>query len=379
MPRIAWWMLLLMFAVAAIIVQLDRQAKRSPAYTHYVPAWFPGNAQANRVVRGLNTGHPEEAMRAARLLLTARPVPSENMSFVAMAAAQMDDSALASSAILEAAGRGWRDVIAQSSMLDAALKAGEPQIAAQRLDALLRLEQSGEVVDHGLRRIAETEAGREALLERLKEGAPWIDTLLRRGSVIIAPEAFSTLLENGDRKNIEFPCDALARTAISLLRVGQAAAAEAVWRPRCEASTGNSADDVSLSIDEAPTGSPFAWTFPDQTGLFREQQAGSSEQPLLHWSNSDVLWRALSIRYTVLPPGRHTMRVLSASGGMDWLVEGKVRLEAICFYKTAEKPKTETLPVVDRNHFVVPPDCAVQLLSLEVGRGDGTVGRVEIQ
>lgn len=371
--RLIWWIFLVFVAISATIVQFDRQSRRSPDLVRYVPSWFNGNAQAMRAITALEEGHQREAVIAAARLVAVRPVPAENITLVALAAANAGGATLANQAISEAARRGWRDPTAQTSMLAAALAQGDATTAAQRLDALLRIAQPSSATDDGFAALAATDVGRKALVQRLNKGPPWIAVLLQRGPTIMSAGAFSSLLQEARHEGIAFDCAELAKSTVALLRLGQLAASKSVWNNFCA----HSAVDLEAiwrpAAEEANIVEPFGWIYPAEPGIVRNiSWVGSS--PALSWRNNDVVWRALAARYVTLAPGRHRVRMGDKSTNEADLVEtGKVRIAAICFASTTTRPATWHLAVDNAGGISVPVNCPVQYVSVLVEQGDGQV------
>ncbi|MEZ5744059.1 MAG: hypothetical protein R3D89_10170 [Sphingomonadaceae bacterium] len=165
MRSLVWWGVLALAAVLCAGLQLDRQARRDGSYAELVPAPFRNFAQVLLANRALASGTAEQALRETRLLLARSPIPAEHVTLFALAAASSGDAARAEPALLASAGRGWREPLAQLFVADAALRAGEPQIAAERALGAFMLGQRNAELTALFERLSGTPAGQEALAQ----------------------------------------------------------------------------------------------------------------------------------------------------------------------------------------------------------------------
>lgn len=376
MLRIIWALACLALAFLTLFVELDRQSRRDPAFARLVPRWIASFALAEDVTTALRDDRAQDALEGARDLVAVRPVPAENLTMLALAADANGDADLATRAIGEAAMRGWREPVAQVSVMEAAVAQGEWAIATQRLDALRRTGQPAEISDNALKAIGQNADGRKELARRLAEPAPWADDFLRRGPRLLAPGEFAEVLSGSEKLGARFDCARLAASAVEVLRKGQPAAARAVWHGECaRAAAARAASSGFNGLDEAGL-SPFAWSYPRAAGLFRiaDKTGGSTR---LNWSNSSVLDRRLAERYFDLSSGPHGIDVQSPQGA-SLIESGDMSVEVMCFSPTDAQSVTRRVPVSHDGRFMVPQDCPVQRIGLDVDGGKGVAGRVVI-
>jgi hypothetical protein len=134
--RILWLAGLAALALVACLAQLDRAARSQPALAVLVPSLFRGFAAQRLTEQAIAAEDGVTALREARLLVRARPLPAEHMRLLSQAAALKGDSPLALAAMEAATSRGWRDPLAQLAAGQSALLQGRFDAAAQRIGAL---------------------------------------------------------------------------------------------------------------------------------------------------------------------------------------------------------------------------------------------------
>lgn len=231
--RITWFALLAAVAFVTVGVQLDRQARKTPTIAASVPEMFRSSAQLPVAIFALNGEDPEAALAEAERLVERRPMPAEHLRVLAQAqfaAGQSSESVLT---IQYAAQRGWRDALAQESMLRLALENGDLDEAARRYTALfLRRDTEGAVLIELGREVLGDPGGpgRQTLTQIVSGGNRWHDQFLRRGVRVFPPDAFAEIVVAASERGTRFDCRVLRqieeilanRDASSATRVRQA-------------------------------------------------------------------------------------------------------------------------------------------------------------
>ena len=191
---IAWRVALVAVALVTAGVQLDRQSEKTPAFAQSVPAPLRSVAQLPIAAYALDADNHAYTLAEAERLVRRRPLPALHLRILAQAqfvAGEADQSALT---IQYAAQRGWREPLAQESVLRLALANSDMPEAARRFAALF------------LRRDTE-----DALLEELapqvlaEPGSITAHTLFR-GSIYVKKEKdyLKPILKNGHQYHFFF-------------------------------------------------------------------------------------------------------------------------------------------------------------------------------
>ncbi len=209
---ILWWAMLAGVAVVTIGVQMDRQAKRAPAIAATVPEPFRATSQFTVAAYALGDEDPAVALAEAQELVRARPLPAENLRILAQAqtlAGQVDAATLT---IQYAAQRGWREPIAQESMLRLALNAGDEAEAARRYAALFLKNQTEDalLLELGSQILASPGGpGRETLATIVGGGERWHRQFLQRSARVMPPDAFLEIIQSTSETGTRYDCTAL--------------------------------------------------------------------------------------------------------------------------------------------------------------------------
>lgn len=212
--RISWLATLLAIAIVAVGVQLDRQTIRNPVLASGVPQFFRSSAQLPIAAYSLNRGNPQEALAQANLLVQRRPLPAEHLRLLAQAQFEAGEFEQGALTIQYAAQRGWRDPLAQESMLRLALEAGDKSEAARRFAALfLRRDTEDELLLELAPLVLDEPqgAGRQTLATIVGGGSRWHDQFLRRGARVMPPDAFVEIVENNNNPETPFDCAVLGQ------------------------------------------------------------------------------------------------------------------------------------------------------------------------
>ena len=239
--RRSHWLLRIGIAVAALAYAalaigngLDRMASVAPGAARHLPKLFATNSLAVIGQADLSRD-PRAALALAERLVARAPVEPASTALLGAARAEIGDDAGADRAYHVAGQLGWRIPLTQSYLEAEALESGDAPVAAQRLDALLRLQPQLLRDPAVLAPFESDPAAQSALVDRLATRPPWLgiytgqfdpppaDMLVRR---------VPTLLLLGER-GIVLGCDAITPAMRQLISAGLAAPADALRRRHC--------------------------------------------------------------------------------------------------------------------------------------------------
>ena len=224
---IIWRVLLVVIAVVTIGLQFDRQTRRSAAIAENVPELFRSAAQFPVAARALAGDDPAFALAEAERLIERRPLPAEHLRILAQAqfaAGQVEESSLS---IQYAAQRGWRDPLAQESMLRLALAAGNAPEAARRYAALFLRRDTEDALLEELGPAVLDEAGgegRQTLITIVGGGERWHNQFLSRGARVMPSSAFAEIVTATTANGTQFDCRLLEQTERAVRTRDEAAA-----------------------------------------------------------------------------------------------------------------------------------------------------------
>lgn len=209
-----WRMALIIIALVTIGLQFDRQTRRTVSIAENVPEMFRSAAQLPVAARALAGDDLDFALAQAERLVQRRPLPAEHLRVLAQAqfgAGQVEESALS---IQYAAQRGWRDPLAQESMLRLALEAGNSPEAARRYAALFlrRDTQDALLEELGAQVLSEAGGeGRQTLITIVGGGDRWHGQFLNRGARVMPPDAFAEIITATIANGTTYDCQLLRR------------------------------------------------------------------------------------------------------------------------------------------------------------------------
>ena len=202
--NIIWYAGLVAIAIVTVAVQTDRQTRRTPAIAASVPEPFRSAAQLPIAAYAVAGDDHMLALAEAEKLVRRRPIPAEHLRVLAQAQFLAGDVAESSLSIQYAAQRGWRDPLAQETMLRLALEAGNSPEAARRYAALFLRRDTEDALLLELGPPVLEEAGgegRQTLIGIVGGGERWHNQFLGRGARVMPADAFveivGTTIANG--------------------------------------------------------------------------------------------------------------------------------------------------------------------------------------
>lgn len=166
-------------AVAAIVSTADRLDRQNRLPQGLSGLLIGGGAQAQSASRAYFTGDIARARALALRAVVAEPGNQLAVRTLGLAAFAAGD-AVRSDGLMRAAGAlGWRDPPTQTFWSAVAAQAGDYTVAAQRLDAAMRITQGADpAVTRLVVALEATEAGRAALAERMVAANDWSNAYL---------------------------------------------------------------------------------------------------------------------------------------------------------------------------------------------------------
>lgn len=367
--RGAWWALLGATGIVAAFAQFDQQSRSNTGLALFVPRPFQSQAALQLTMLLLDMGNGQ-ALSEAETLLRNNPVPAESLVLYGIAANANGKPDQANRAVFLAAGRGWREPLAQAAMFEAAMSAGKQSAALDRLVALWRVGIRDQRIVEVFQRLAKEEEGRKALVERLRTDKAWRDGFISWGRYSLGPREFSQILATGIASGLSFECSELSDATGGLLRMGDLSSVQQVWANKCAANAKSLSTTVDFGFQpENARVSPANWSYPDKFGLTRSL-ASSGGNTTMTANNSEPLQALVAERHAALAPGRYSLTVRApqkTSEGNPALA----RIEVACVRPGGQISAAiqTSSPDGSSSFFIPDADCAVQRYRVYMRRG----------
>lgn len=362
--KLAWIAVCLIAGLAIAVLQFDREARRNPAFATLVPEPMRGFAAEQAIARGLADGGGERIYGQAVALVARRPVPSENLTLLSLAAARTERIEVANGAIILAAGRGWRDPVAQNVMVRGAIAAGEWQAAADRLTALWAARVDDDVVSEATSLAMAQPEVRAIFAGKLGENPEWQRRFVQWAGAYLVPDTLAEVVAAAVDGGAQFDCARLAPIARRHLATGAVSASARMWTGPCALQARPEPEAFSFaSGDQGQLAGPFDWVFPERGGVRRNIRK-IGERWVLEYENTEPLRVLLAKRYSRLTPGSYTVRLVGqgdAVAGVDVVqlsmlcLDGEGRQTLIARMGWSQWPEQVAVP---------PEGCDVQLSRL---------------
>ena len=245
----------------------DRLTPTHPEMATRIPAPFASEALRVAGSQALAKGDAKATLAIAKRALRDAPADPQSAAMLGAGLLASGEQAQADQAFRVAGRLGWRVPITQSYWLSKALSASDYEVAALRLDALLRQQPSLLSQRQLLDPIERNPAGRAALIRRMALHPNW---LLPYGAVdaSIPAEVMmqrSDVLEEAGHQGLILGCDAIAPTIARLIelnlrdqagRLSQAHCRAQEPRPISVRCSDDGHNDVSLSCVVSGGGTP---------------------------------------------------------------------------------------------------------------------------
>lgn len=296
------------FAVLALGNGLDRASARNPDLARFVPGFLAAEAHRSTAATALQAGDKPLAMAAAARAVASDPIDPRSTALLGASQLAAGQNVKADRSFRIAAKFGWRDPLTQIYFMNAALNAGQPRLAALRIDAVLRQAPNFPVRDMLLAQFEATPQGRAALAERLALRPAWTQSYLQHASMLELPALRARAEVVGSLSAKPWGCDTVSPLVVRLVLAGGPMEARQLWQAHCPAAIPGIADPhfAALPISRPPV--PFEWnlvgsgdvsampagqTRADATGLL-VRVGGPTAQP--------IAWQMLAV-----PAGRYRL------------------------------------------------------------------------
>ena len=295
-------------AYAALGSGLDRMSRAAPALAAAVPPVF--RSQAWRTPDLASAG----GLRSAVLADPLDPAASSALGLERLAA---EDGAGALAAFRVSGRLGWRDWPTQLFWLGAASEMGEPAVAVERLDALLRQDVVLLEQPTLLAGLEASRDGRRALASRLASRPPWFGAYWNRTHTLSPDQlaARARVLDEPRLRAARIGCGEVRGLAGALMAKGRLDRGQAILGRYCAA--GGLLADGGFDRARLDDASPLGWRFTGAGGLdlrFVEADRGNSR--VLSVASALPYRTVFAAQPLQLAPGRYrvTWRARSPSG-----------------------------------------------------------------
>jgi len=374
---VLWLVCLLVVGLVAAGLQADRVSLRRADLAALVPGAMRGVAHYQLINRALRLKSSEAAMKSARQLVLVRPVPAENLSLLAVAAASHGDGALAVRAIGLSAARGWREPLAQIAAARGAFQAGDIASAANRTLALWSTRRRPEDTISLLEQLLDAPEGRAEIARWLRDSPVLRDDYALWGASNLPPHRHGQSLALAHKQAIGFDCTKLGKAAFTMLHRGGAAGAKLAWSGAC--AQGQRAPDQLIFAPKSRGGNaaPFGWSAMNAASFMQE---GKDKPPgwSLRFANKKPGRTAVASLYAGLDPGDYRVVYSASRDGAAKAMPVLLRLG--CIQQDKAEREAGRISLGDRPAALRVPDqgCTVQRLTLLAPRGSGVIQRLEI-
>ena len=299
------------YAVLALGSGADRLSANQPELAHKVPALFAAEAIRTAGAAALASGQAVTAEQIGIRALDSAPTDPQSAALFGAGQLASGNRVTAERAFRIAGQLGWRVPITQSYWMGQALAAGNYDIAALRLDALLRqqpaLLRQRQLTDP----MERNPAGRTALIKRMALAPVWLGYYA--GDVADLPAHVllqrAAVLDAAARSGLIVGCEAIAPIATGLSAVGQPRAGSGLWRQHCPAAGAGLVSDEDLAtLDISAKPSAFTWELIGNAELLLSVlPSGDGHGQRLTIEGMADVPRAMLAQLVVVDPGRYVL------------------------------------------------------------------------
>ncbi|MDE8650474.1 hypothetical protein [Novosphingobium album (ex Liu et al. 2023)] len=308
-------------------------------------------------------GQPGTAIALARASLAARPLDPATLRTLALAQLRggaVDDAART---LTLASQLGWRDRAMQKLLLGFALRAGDVNAAAIRIDALARqkIDPAGTVA--AMRAMLLLPGAAEALAQRLAERPAWrIDFL--RATDDLPQQAYAPWMAMlAELARLHAPAAPEEINVFERTLIAKSQPTLAITASRRFGTLGSPSPSGLERVFQGLDLSPFVWAVsPGREGSVTQERPGA-----ITVTSQGQNRQALISRIFPIAPGEHVlkMRVTDQAGDADRAFAWSVK----CLSASGELPtRIRSQPVPDGNMaqiaFTVPSDCTAASVTL---------------
>lgn len=302
-------------AFLCVLSAADREAGNSRSLPALLSAIdFGSDHKRAQVIAALDDENFQRAAKIAREAVRRDPLNGGAPSLLGAALLGNYQPDAADAAFRVAGQMGWRDAGVQSYWLIQTLGTDNFDIAAQRLDALLRSHEPSDFTAHALVVLEGSAGGRAALARRLAYSPDWavwyLRTLLSEKSPTL--EHRSETMIAAAKLGLSLPSRQFDPILVQLVADGHYGLAHSI-----DAALDSTAPAAALGVVDgdfrAPVdpkqSKPFGWRY-FQTGdvsVDRDPNAPGRLGSALRISSTAATMQLVARQILALPPGRHAM------------------------------------------------------------------------
>ena len=233
--RAAFILLSLIYAGLVIGNGLDRLSAARPELANKLPQLFASEALRVAGAQALNDGNALAAVKIGEHALRDSPTDPQSAAMLGAGLLGIGDQLRANRAFRVAGRLGWRVPITQSYWMSKALAVSNYQLAALRLDALVR-EQPNLIIERQLLDPMERNpAGRAALIQRMALHPEWLQVYVGN-SPSNSTDAMlqrSVVLEEAAQAGVVLGCQMIAPMIARLVELKLPNEAARLWSAHC--------------------------------------------------------------------------------------------------------------------------------------------------
>lgn len=309
-------LIILTFLLASFGSGMDRMGAAPPAWAKLAPASFQAQAQRKETIAALTRGNADVALEQAADAVRSDPVAPLSSALLGSARLSAGDISGAQSAFRVAGQLGWRDRLTQLYWFEMAIRSGDLDGAALRIDAILRSDPKFGGMDALLSALEKSEAGQQALARRMSSWPIWISSYFsvdRKQDDQLAYHRAQVALAAAEQ-GLTLGCDIPRSLVETLLVRGARGDAEMVWQAHCSDAVLKSTiidggfEQLAASVGERGKASPFGWhrhNVGDVAISFGRSEDGGHT---LNAQNNGSVSRRLVTQATALSPGSYLLR-----------------------------------------------------------------------
>lgn len=357
------------YAALCLMSGLDRASRHTPTLERLVSGPFRANADIAAARIALAAQDVPTALATAEENVISIPVSSEAAGLLGTARLLGGDVNGGDAAFRVAAAFGWRDVPTQIYWAENSAAAGEWDLAAARIDAILRANHRFDEFSALLRVFASDPAGRSVMATLMAENPVWLDAFFRIRPKV-DPDGVAarvTLLQEVAAQGTPFGCKRVEPFVRALLQAGRRGEAVTIWQGHCpEAGGGDEIVDPAFENLTPSVSDPFGWNLRHSGDVVL--RLGSPGKAGLIAENKSAAARLIASQPVSLRPGVRMIEWTAVE--TDGIPSERVDVSVDC-----GRPVRPPLSGVSRREITV-PECHDAVLSLWLGRGSDPV-RIE--
>ena len=289
----------------------DRLSAGDPALAARVPTLFASEALRTLGAQALADGKAVDAAGIGTRAIRNAPTDPQSTALFGAGKLAIGNRVLADRAFRIAGELGWRVPITQGYWMGQALSEGKYDVAALRLDALLRqqpaLLRQRQLTDP----MERNPAGQAAMVARMRFNPVWL--AYYAGDVESMPADVglqrAAVLDLAGQRGLILGCKRIAPIASRLATVNQAAAGVALWKQHCPAAGQGLVSDGQLTtLDIAAKPTVFSWELIGNSELALSilPDGNGTGKRLLIDGEADVP-RSILAQHFVASPGQYLL------------------------------------------------------------------------